>query len=120
LVPLSPEQLEIFAQAREVLIETKRGDRVYRTVIWVVVDEGEVFVRSVRGEVGRWYQRALADPSVALAVGDDRLDFAAVPASDPTSIERTSEALRRKYRGRSLEMMLMPETLGTTLRLDPV
>jgi hypothetical protein len=107
-------------QAREVLIETKRGERVYLTVIWVVVDEAEVFVRSVRGDVGRWYQRALADPSVVLAVSDERLDFEARPADDPESIERVSAALRRKYRGRSLEMMLMPETLGTTLRLDPL
>jgi hypothetical protein len=35
------------------------------------------------------------------------------------SIERTSEALRRKYSGRSLENMLLPKTLHTTLRLDP-
>jgi hypothetical protein len=42
------------------------------------------------------------------------------PANNPESIERVSEALRRKYRGRSLEMMLLPETLSTTLRLDPV
>jgi hypothetical protein len=57
---------------------------------------------------------------VALRVGDDRFEFVAVPADDPDSIERVSEALRRKYRGRSLEMMLLPETLDTTLRLDPV
>jgi hypothetical protein len=110
----------MIAQAREVLIETKRGDRIYRTVIWVVVDEGEVFVRSVRGDVGRWYRRATVEPGVALRVGDDRFDFEAMPADDPESIERVSEALRQKYRGRSLEMMLMPETLETTLRLDPV
>jgi hypothetical protein len=110
----------MIAQAREVVIETKRGDRIYRTVIWVVVDEGVVFVRSVRGDVGRWYRRATVEPSVALRVGDDRFEFVAVPADDPDSIERVSEALRRKYRGRSLEMMLLPETLDTTLRLDPV
>jgi hypothetical protein len=119
-MPFSPEQLEEIAQAREVVIETRRGDRVYTTIIWVVVDEKEVFVRSVRGDEGRWYRRATADPRVALRVGDDRFQFEATPANDPDSIERVSEALRRKYRGRSLEMMLLPETLGTTLRLDPV
>ena len=117
---LSPDQFDKIAQAREVVIETRKGDRASGTTIWVVVDEGTVFVRSVRGEDGHWYRRPVAEPRVALTIGDDRFQFLAMPASDPVSIERTSQALRRKYRGRSLEMMLMPETLSTTLRLDPV
>jgi hypothetical protein len=119
-MPLNPDQLEKIAQAREVVIETGRGGRAFRTIIWVVVDQGEVFVRSVRGDDGRWYRRALSEPGVALGVGDDRFDFMALPANDAETIERVSEALRRKYRGRSLEMMLLPKTLDTTLRLDPV
>jgi hypothetical protein len=119
-VPLEPEQLERISETKEILIETRRDDIAFRTIIWVVVDDGEVFVRSVRGVAGRWYQRALADPNVTLTVGDERFVFVAVPAGDATSVERTSDALSRKYRGRSLEMMLLPKTLDTTLRLDPV
>ncbi len=117
---LSADQLDRIAQAREVGIETRKGDRTSKTTIWVVIDDGEVFVRSVRGEDGHWYRRALAEPRVALVVGDHRYQFLAIPASDQESIQRTSEALRRKYRGRSLEMMLQPGTLGTTLRLEPL
>jgi hypothetical protein len=116
---LTAEQLQEIGEAREVVIETRRGDRAIGTVIWVVVEDDDVYVRSVRGESGRWYRRALVDPGVALRVGDARLDFTAVPANDPDSIESVSEALRRKYRGRSLENMLRAETLGTTLRLEP-
>jgi hypothetical protein len=119
-MPLDPNKLEQIAQAREVVIQTRKGERLFDTIIWVVVDEGEVFVRSVRGERGRWYRRALAEPDVALAVGGDSFRFVAMPADDAESIQRTSDALSRKYRGRSLEMMLQPETLGTTLRLDPI
>jgi hypothetical protein len=87
----------------------------------VVVEGGDVFVRSVRGDGGRWYQRAVADPEVALIVGDHRYRFTAQPASDPESVKRTSDALRAKYRpGRSLDNMLLPQVLGTTLRLVPV
>ena len=45
----------------------------------------------------------------------------AVPVTDGVEIERVSEALRRKYaRHRSsLASMLRPETLPTTLRLEP-
>ncbi len=116
---LTAEQLQEIGEAREVVIETRRGDRVIGTVIWVVVEGDDVYVRSVRGESGRWYQRAVADPEVALRVGDARFEFTAVSANDPDSIESASEALRAKYRGRSLENMLLPETLGTTLRLEP-
>jgi hypothetical protein len=117
---LSTEELELIDGTKEVLIETRSGSRVFRTVIWVVVHDREVFVRSVDGEAGRWYQRALADPDVALRVGNARFRFTALPASDPRSVERASEGLRSKYRGRSLEMMLLPEVLETTLLLEPL
>ncbi|HEU5113221.1 MAG TPA: DUF2255 family protein [Acidimicrobiia bacterium] len=116
---LTAEQLQEIGDSQLVIIETRRGDRVTGTVIWVVVVDDVVYVRSVRGESGRWYQRAVADAAVALRVGDDRFEFRAIPANDPDSVESASEGLRRKYRGRSLENMLLPETLGTTLRLEP-
>ena len=118
---LTPDQLDQISSTHMVEIETRRGEKSRRTIIWVVVDDGEVFVRSVRGDAGRWYQRAVADPEVALVVGGDRYAFTAEPASDPESVDRTSNALRAKYRpGRSLDNMLLPEVLHTTLRLDPV
>ena len=118
---LSSENLEHIAGAREVSIETRSGDRRIRTVIWVVVDNGDVLVRSVRGEGGRWYQRAVADPEVTLVVGSDLYLFRAIHVADPDDIERTSEALRHKYPpGRSLDSMVRPEVLGTTILLEPV
>ena len=118
---LSSEDLERIAGAREVSVETRSGDRRFRTVIWVVVDDGDVLVRSVRGEAGRWYRRAVADPDVSLLVGNDRYRLRAISAADPDDIERTSEGLRRKYPpGRSLDAMLRPEVLETTLLLEPV
>jgi len=120
-VALSSEDLERIARAREVSIETRSGDRRMRTVIWVVVDDGDVLVRSVRGEGGRWYRRAVADPDVSLVVGSDRYRFRAISVDDPYDIERTSDALRRKYPpGRSLDSMLRPEVLETTFLLEPV
>lgn len=118
---LSTEELELIAAAREVVIETRSGDRVFRTVIWVAVDDEDVYVRSVRGGAGRWYQRALAEPDVTLRVGDNRFRFTALSATDAESVERASEGLRHKYpKGRSLDSMLRIEVLDTTLLLEPV
>ncbi len=107
--------------AEEVEIETRSasGD-VHRTIIWAVVDGGDVLVRSYLGPTARWYREALARPEVALHVDGDRVPFRLVRATDPASVERCSAGLSRKYRtSMSLEAMLRPEVLDTTLRLTP-
>lgn len=116
----SDKHLKVISESSEVHIETRAGARWYRTVIWVVVDDGEVFVRSVRGEKGKWYQRALENPDVALDAAGTKITARAVPARDASSVERTSEALRRKYpKSKSLDSMMRSEILDTTMRLDP-
>jgi hypothetical protein len=108
--------------AQLVEIETRRrsGDAV-RTVIWAVVDGGRVYVRSVRAEDGAWYRRIRANPAAVLHAGGGAATVRAVPVDDPAEVERVSEALRRKYarQAGSLARMLQPETLPTTLRLEP-
>ncbi len=119
-MPFQTEELELIAAAREVLIETRSGDRVYRTVIWVSADDETLYIRSFLGESGRWYQRALIDPKVALISGDARVVFSPIPATDAASVRRASEGFRRKYPdSRSLDAMVVPEVLHTTLRLEP-
>lgn len=118
-MPLSTELVELLADTQEVLIETRSGEDVTRTVIWVGVSDDTVYVRSVRGESGRWYQRAIANDDVTLIIGEFRLELSAVSANDPASIEAASEGFRRKYSNSGwLTPMLLPEVLGTTLRLE--
>ena len=55
--------LDALDRAMEVEIETLRPDGMPRmTTIWLIVDRGEVFVRSWRGDRGYWYQGALDTP----------------------------------------------------------
>ena len=83
--------------------------------------DGEVLVRSVRGDRGYWYQCALDRPDeITLHLGKQHLAVRAIPAADPESIERCSRGLREKYAGDpSLPSMLRDNTLETTLRLEP-
>ena len=119
-----PETLQLLEETREVQIETRRDEDAptHRTTIWVVTVDGDVFVRSVRGEKGRWYREVSANPSAALHVGDKRIPVRAVPATDEPTVGAVSEAYRSKY-GRtspgSTQAMLRPETLPTTLKLEP-
>src|SRR3954454_16402793 len=106
----------------ETPIETYRPDGTpRRTIIWVLVDGDDVFVRSWKGDRGYWFQSATEpDAKVALIVDGRTVPVAVHGATDAESVERCSEALRRKYpRNDSLGGMLRDEVLGTTLRLEP-
>jgi hypothetical protein len=107
---------------REVDIETSRGPDapVHRTIIWAVVADGDVYVRSLRGEQGRWFRELMANPDAVLHVEGEAIPVCAVRADDPESVERATEGFRSKYgKSRSLDSMIRDEIASTTVRLDP-
>ena len=116
-----PDDLALLAQTEEVDIETARPDGPpHRATIWVVVDGDDAFVRSVNGSTARWYREAVANPTVTIHAAGRQLRARAVAATDPNSVQRTSDALSRKYAGvPGIRPMLKPEILDTTLRLTP-
>lgn len=108
--------------AEEIEIETRpaSGGPIHRTIVWVVTDGHDAFVRSYRGATARWYNEARSTHPVAIQVGPRRLPVRLTPAVDGDSIERASRAFERKYRDDpSTPEMLRPEILETTLRLEP-
>ena len=112
--------LDRIREAGEVRIETSADGHVHRTIIWIVVDGDDVYVRSVRGPRGRWYRELTRSGTGAILVGEDRIAVRALTAADPASIERCNAALRAKYRGDpAVRSMLRDDTLPTTLRLEP-
>lgn len=115
------EDLARLAAAEEVEIETQAPDGpAHRTIIWVVVDGTDTFIRSYRGPDARWYREALANPAVAIHVDGRRLSATAISATDPDSIERTSNGLKVKYAtDPATPAMVAPGVLDTTLRLEP-
>ncbi len=118
---ISDDQLALLDETQEVHVETSSDRGTTKTIIWIVVVDGQVYVRSVRGEPGRWYQRALTNPRVSIHVGDHAIDFRAVSVEGPGEIEAVTQALRDKYPpGGSLDQMTRDEVLDTTLRLEPI
>ena len=114
--------LHLIDSAYEVDIETMRPDGSARqTTIWAVVEGTEVFVRSVRGDRGHWYQAALDRPADVYLHGEGtRIPVRAVAAGDAEAIARCSDGLSKKYRAdASLRSMLRPNVLATTIRLEP-
>jgi hypothetical protein len=119
-VNLSAADRDVLAQIEEVRIETQSssGD-VHRTIIWIVVDGEEAYIRSVKGDGARWYREALARPDVSIVADGRAIAATAVPAADEASIARCTDALTMKYaQDPALRLMLRPNTLPTTLRLE--
>jgi len=115
------KDLELIDRTVEVEIETQPPDGTpRRTVIWAVVDDGQVFIRSWKGANALWYRELQANPAVALHVEGRRLTASAIPATDPDSVQRTSDGFMRKYAGDpGAKAMCAEEILDTTLRLEP-
>jgi hypothetical protein len=105
--------------AQEVAIRTEKHPKS-AVVIWVVVADDEVFVRSWRGAKGRWYRDLAAGGPATLKLAGRELAVQAVPASNPEAVTRASEEFLRKYqRSTHAQEMVRSETLPTTLRLEP-
>jgi hypothetical protein len=111
-------------QVDEVQIEPRSADGQpgQPLTIWVVVDGRDVYVRSYRGQKGRWHQALLKQPRGVLHAGQLHIPFRAVHVDDAETIARVDEAYRRKY-GRKWPTetadMLIDEVRATTLRLEP-
>jgi len=117
-----PAVLKSFDETKIVDIETRSAKGTKHLIpIWIMVVDGVPYVRSVRGPAGRWYRELLASGEGAIVVAGKRVPVRATKDSLTKAIETVSEALRRKYprSGQSLQSMLRPDVLDTTVRLDP-
>ena len=104
---------------REVAIRTEKHPES-AVVIWVVVTDDEVFVRSVRGSKGRWYRDLATGGIATLEFAGRRLEVQALPASDTDAIARASREYLRKYETSPYaQSVVRAEVLPTTLRLEP-
>ena len=113
------DTLRALRDVKEVRIRTEKHPRT-AVVIWVVVADDEVFVRSWRGAKGRWYRDIAAGGPATLEFDGRRLAVQAIPASDPAAVDRASREFLRKYQTSAhAQEMVRSEILPTTLRLEP-
>jgi hypothetical protein len=113
------ETLRELRDLQEIAIRTEKHPKT-AVVIWVVVADDEVFVRSVKGARGRWYRDLAAGGPAALEFAGRRLAVQAIPATDPAAIAGASREYLRKYqRSPYAQAMVKSEILSTTLRLEP-
>jgi hypothetical protein len=118
---LDQTTLDLLDGAIEVEARTPRRDgSISSRPIWVVVADGEAYVRSYRGPGGAWYRRAGDDGRLTLVADQSEIEAAVEPTTDDEVNRRVSDAYRQKYGARSpgaTDTMLDPPVTATTLRL---
>jgi hypothetical protein len=113
------DTLRELRDVQEIAIRTQKHPNS-AVVIWVVVADDEIFVRSVQGTKGRWYRDLAAGGPAPLEFVGRRLVVQAIPATDPTAIARASREYLSKYQPSPYaQAMVKSEILSTTLRLEP-
>jgi len=120
-VTFGEPDLAALAAVEEVQIETRssEGD-AHRTIIWPVVHDGVVLIRSYRGPGARWYREALADPEVTIHLDGRGLPARVILATDPETVAACSAAFKAKYStDPALAAMVRAEVLPTTMRVEP-
>lgn len=117
----TPEQLDTIARTQEVHVRTRRPDGTYTRgqIIWAVVVNGDVFIRSTDGPEKPWYRSAHARGVGQLRAGGQTFD---VSFTDATAQERTpiDTEYRRKYRKSPLYNINRAAGSTATLRLLPL
>jgi hypothetical protein len=113
------DTLDALRDVQEVLIRTEKHPQS-AVVIWVVVADGQAFVRSWRGAKGRWYRDLAEGGPATLEFGGRRLAVQAIPANETDLVAKVSREFLRKYQMSShAHEMVRSEILPTTLRLEP-
>ena len=114
------EELAALDSVHEIRVAGRRGDGSLRKLvtIWNVVVDGAVYVRSVRGSNGRWYQAVLRHSDGVINWDGNTRDV--TYTSDSLHDTEIDAAYFAKYgNGASTRSIVNVTAKQTTLRVDP-
>ncbi|MGN6741966.1 MAG: DUF2255 family protein [Amnibacterium sp.] len=120
----TPDQLSRLDRAQELRIAGRRDDGSLRplVIIWAVVVDDDLYLRSVRGADGAWYKGVQQHHEGRIESGGVAADvrFADVPGGDPVQ-DRIDAAYAAKYRSyrSAVESITAKAAVATTLRVIP-
>jgi hypothetical protein len=112
--------------AQEIMLgTTSPSGKRHDTKLWIVVVEGEPYLRSMNGPDARWFRELTREGDGELVLIDDehrpRLSVHAEPVADPATLAQVSKAIKKKYgwtHPQYLPRFLDDESVAATLRLD--
>jgi hypothetical protein len=118
----NPTELAQIAAAPEIEISSLREDGALTkpVTIWAVQVDGELYVRSVRGEEGAWYRAAERRHEGRIEAGDAAADVAFEDAPHHLDAE-IDAAYKQKYGypSDSVDSITTADAKATTTRIVP-
>jgi hypothetical protein len=88
------------------------------TIVWHVVVDGALFIRSVQGEDGAWYRAVRRTGTGTIDAGGVHADVTF--AADDSQDDAIDPAYRAKYgNGAPVQAITSAAAAATTLRIDP-
>lgn len=116
----NPDDLAAIDDDGELTVAAHRADGTLRNprIVWHVVVDGALFIRSVRGESGAWYRGVRATGTGEVNAGGVRAEVTFTP--DDRHDAAIDAAYRAKYgTGSAVRSITSPVATATTLRVDP-
>ena len=119
------DDLRRLAIEDEIHVSSIRRDGTARkpVTMWMVTEEGRMYVRSVKGTEGTWYRHVRdTDRAQVTARGVEAEVSVEDASADGDLANRLDTAYRTKYQryaGRIIDSVLTPAAKASTLRLTP-
>ncbi|GAA1162008.1 hypothetical protein GCM10009630_70380 [Kribbella jejuensis] len=116
----TPDELRTLDRIDEIRVAGRRQDGSLRTltIVWHVVVDGRLYVRSVRGAEGGWYKGVVRHHEGAISWDGETRDVTFVP--DDTADDEIDAAYFTKYgNGSSTRAITNATAKPTTLRVEP-
>ncbi|MEU4195459.1 DUF2255 family protein [Kribbella sp. NPDC026611] len=114
------DELRRLDRIREIRVAGRREDHTLRTltIVWHVVVNDSLYVRSVRGTEGSWYKGVVRHHEGAISFADETRNVTYIP--DPTADAQIDSAYFAKYgNGSPTQAITNPTAKATTLRIEP-
>jgi hypothetical protein len=109
---------------QEVQVATRRPDGSLRRprTIWIVGDDGSVFIRSTNGRGADWFKGAMRGGSGQITANGRTWDVAFHEVTDEAALSQADTGYRTKYRQYAsiVDHLASPGPRAATLRVDPV
>ena len=116
-------QLSLLQSEDELEIVVDRPDREpQRVPVWMVVVDGELYVRSYMGVTSGWFRRVEADADQAVRIGstDVAVRFENIDRTDSVNHAISAEYDRKYSRFDYVTAMSEPAAVEATLRVTPI